>query len=122
MLALGAATAAVAAGELDFFTLLSGSKQFHHAQGESEYDRQGATRELEVTVTGISRLAGKQVTVYVSGKRVGTMRVSTRGRAHREWSTAHRQSVPLAGTGSTVRVRTSGGTLIVSGTYHHDRG
>jgi hypothetical protein len=79
-------------------------------------------REVEVTVSGIRRLAGRRVTVYVNGRKVGTMRVSSTGRAHRDWSTSHGQSVPSATAGSTVKIRTTGGTLIASGRYRLDTG
>ena len=119
--AVGVAVPAQAAVETDFFTFLRASDHFAGARGNSEYEREGAGREVEVTVTGITSLAGRRVSVRVNGHKVGTMRVSSRGRAHREWSTAHGQSVPSASAGSPVRVRTAGGTLIVTGTYKLDR-
>jgi len=120
VIALAAATAApaLAAAETDYVASLRQAAQYPSARGHSEYDREGTKREVEVTVSGIRRLAGRRVAVYVSGTKVGTMRVSSVGRAHREWSTSHGQSVPSAGAGSTVKVRTSGGTLIASGRYH----
>jgi hypothetical protein len=117
VLAVGVAVPAQAAVETDFFTFLRASDHFPGARGNSEYERQGTGREVEVTVTRIASLAGRRVSVRVNGHKVGTMRVSSRGRAHREWSTAHGQSVPSASAGSPVRVRTAGGTLIVSGRY-----
>lgn len=120
VLILGAATSATAAAETDFFTWLSGSHHYPRAHGNSEYELEGSRREAEVTVTGIRGLAGKRVTVNVNGQKLGRILVSSRGRAHREWSTAHGQSVPRAGTGSPVRVRTAGGTLIVSGRYQRE--
>ncbi|MGZ6697332.1 MAG: hypothetical protein ACXVFL_17045, partial [Solirubrobacteraceae bacterium] len=108
---------AQAATETDYFTFLHASSHYPTAQGDSEFEREGTRREVEVTVTGIRRLAGQRVVVYVSGHRVGTMLVSSRGRAHRDWSTAHGQSVPSAGTGSRVQVRAAGGGLIASGKY-----
>ena len=50
------------------------------------------------------------------------MLVSSGGRAHRDWSTSHGQSVPSAHAGSRVLVRTAGGTLIASGTSRLDTG
>lgn len=61
-------------------------------------------------------------TDYSSGSKVGTMRVSSAGRAHREWSTDRGQAVPGATARSTVKVRTGGGTLIASGRYRLDTG
>jgi hypothetical protein len=121
ILAAGLASPAAApAAEADYFTYLTASSDFSGARGDSEYEREGTKREVEVTVSGISRLAGQRVGVYVDGRKVGTMRVSTRGRAHREWSTSHGRSVPSARAGSSLRVRTAGGTLIASGTDRLD--
>ena len=123
VIALAAALSAPAqaAFETDYVTGLKAASQYPSARGDSQYDREGTKREVEVTVTGIRRLAGSRVAVSVSGTRVGTMRVSSAGRAHREWSTSHGQFVPSAGAGSAVKVRTSGGTLIASGRYRVDR-
>ena len=74
-------------------------RKYSRAHGDSEYDIEGSKREADVAVSGISGLAGKRVTVYINGKRIGTTLVSRRGRAEREWSTARRQYVPLAGSG-----------------------
>lgn len=117
-----AAPAGAAAAETDYFTSLKPASQFAGARGDSEYEREGTKREVEVTVTGIRRLAGHRVTVVVSGRKVGTMLVSSTGRAHRDWSTSRGQSVPSATVGSTVKVRTGGGTLIASGRYRLDTG
>jgi hypothetical protein len=119
-LAAGPAALAQAAAETDYSARLKPALQYPGARGHSEYDREGTKREVDVTVTGISRLAGHRVGVYVSGSKVGTVRVSSAGRAHREWSTDHGQAVPGATAGSTVRIRTGGGTLIAAGRYRPD--
>jgi hypothetical protein len=112
------APAAQAATEVQLFARLHGSASFSRATGSSEYERTTRQRDVEVTVNNIARLAGKRVTVYVNLKKVGTILVSSTGRAHREWSTEHGQSVPFASAGNPVRVRTASGTLVASGTYH----
>jgi hypothetical protein len=122
LLAVGVAAPAQGASERDYFTFLKASSNYPGARGDSEYEREGARREVEVTVTGISPLAGQRVTVYLNRHKIGTMRVSSRGRAHRDWSTSHHQSVPSAGAGSPVQVRTAGGKLIASGKYKLDVG
>lgn len=117
------ATAAAAATSSDpeFFATLHGSSAFPNTRGHSEYERTTHRREVEVTVNNAPRrLRGHLVTVFVNGKRVGTMRVNSAGHAEREWSTARGQFVPFAGSGSPVRVRTAGGTLVVSGIYHRE--
>jgi hypothetical protein len=54
--------------------------------------------------------------VFVNGNKLAT-RVVRFGAISVERSTELRQSVPRITKGSTVRVRTLGGTLIVSGTF-----
>lgn len=115
-----APAARAAAAEIDYFAWLNASRRFAGARGNSEYDIQGGRREADVELLGIGRLAGKRVTVYIAGKKIGTMLVSRRGRAEREWSTARGQFVPVAGAGSQVRVRGANGTLIASGRYHRE--
>ena len=121
ILGTGLAVPTQAAADTDFFSYLRAASQYASARGDSEYEREGARREVEVTVTGIRSLAGKRVTVLVAGRRVGTMVVSSSGRAHRQWKTANQQSVPFAGAGSAVQVRTAGGKLIASGRYERER-
>ena len=121
-LAVGMAAPVQAASEIDYFTHLMPASQYPGARGDSEYEREGNKREVEVTVTGIRQLAGRRVAVSINGRKVGTMLVSSTGRAHRDWSTSHGESVPSARAGSTVKVRTSGGTLIASGRYRLDTG
>jgi hypothetical protein len=110
------APAAIAA-EVDLRTRLQGSAAFTKANGFSEYDRSPRDREIEVTVRDIGGLAGRNVVVFVHGTKVGAMRVSSAGVAHREWDTEHGQSVPVASAGDVVTVRTVGGTLVASGKY-----
>ena len=119
LLGLGAASA-VASTHVELHASLSGAKSFPHAHGSSTFERKGSVRDVDVTVSGITRLAGKRVTVFVAGKKVGKMLVSAGGTAHRDFSTEDGQAIPLATAGSKVRVRTSSGTLIASGTYQRD--
>jgi hypothetical protein len=119
LLGLGAASA-VASSHVELHASLSGAKSFPQAHGSSTFERRGSARDVDATVSGITRLQGKQVTVFVAGKKVGKMVVSTGGTAHRDFSTEDGQAVPLATAGSKVQVRTASGTLIASGTYHRD--
>ena len=111
----------VTAAEVDLVAGLDGSSSYSAATGRSEYESDSSGREVEVTVTHISRLAGKRVTVFVSGRKVGTMLVSSTGRAHREWDTEDGQFVPVTSVGDTVKVRTAVGVLVASGRYHVER-
>jgi hypothetical protein len=106
-----------AAVEVDLHTRLQGGAAFPRATGHSEYDRSSTEREVEVTVANIGSLAGHNVNVFVSGHKVGSMRVSIAGVAHREWDTERGQSVPFASAGNYVKVRTTGGKLVASGRY-----
>ena len=117
---LGAASA-VADTHVELHASLSGSKAFPHARGSSTFERKGGARDVDVTVSGIARLSGKRVTVFVAGKKVGRVLVSPGGTAHRDFSTADGEFVPFASAGSRVRVTTSRGKLVASGTYHRDR-
>jgi hypothetical protein len=119
LLALGAGSA-VADTHVELHASLSGSKAFPGAHGSSTFERKGDMRDVDVTVSGISRLAGHRVTVFVAGKKVGRMLVSAGGTAHRDFSTEDGQAVPLATAGSKIRVRTAKGTLVASGTYHRN--
>lgn len=113
-----AVPAGAATSEVDFHARLHGTSAFPSAFGHSEYGRTARHRDVEVTVNNLpARLRGHRVTVFVSGRRVGTMLVNRAGHASREWKTEHGQFVPFARAGSLCRVRTSAGTLIVSGRY-----
>jgi hypothetical protein len=94
---LAGTASATAAEDTDYFAWLHGSARYPSAHGSSEYERDGVAREVEVTIRGISQLAGKRITVFVNRTRVGTMRVSPRGRAHKQWKTERGQAVPKGG-------------------------
>lgn len=113
------AVQAGAATEVDLFARLHGSTAYPHGTGYSSYERSSTEREVEVAASNLpSRLYGRTLYVYANYKKVGTMKVSYTGRAHREWSTEHGQYVPYASAGDPVRVRTYYGTLVVSGWYY----
>jgi hypothetical protein len=117
LLTLGVGSA-IAATHVELFASLHGSKAFPQAHGSSTYDRNGTRRDVKVTVLGVKSLAGKKVTVFVAGKKVGKILVSAGGTATREFSTERGQKVPVASAGSKIKVRTASGTLVASGTYH----
>jgi predicted PilT family ATPase len=119
-IALAVAVPAAQAVEVDLHALLHGTAAFPNARGSSEYERGNGQRDVEVTVTGIRTLAGRQVTFFVAGTKIGTARVSSLGRVHIERDTEHGQSVPKASAGNGVSARTAGGTVIARGIYHRD--
>jgi hypothetical protein len=108
---------AAQAVEVGLHARLRGSSAFPKGSGFSEYERDSRGREVEVTVRNIRLLAGKRVTVYVAGRKVGTILVRSTGVAHREWDTEHGDRIPLASAGDRVKVRTAGGKLVASGKY-----
>jgi hypothetical protein len=117
--AAGATASVSAAADPEFYAAMHGSSAFPNARGHSEYERTSTQREVDVTLNNApNRIRRHNVVVFVNRKRVGTMWVNRFGHAEREWSTEHRQYVPWAGSGSPVRVRTTGGTLVISGYYH----
>ncbi|HEX6932323.1 MAG TPA: hypothetical protein VF162_09285 [Streptosporangiaceae bacterium] len=123
VLAPTVSASAASRSDLEFNARLHGTAAFSHARGHSEYDRSARHREVEVTVNNLpARLRGHRVTVFVSGKKVGTMLVNKAGHASREWKTERGQHVPFARAGSLCRVRTSSGGLIVSGRYVRESG
>jgi FlaG/FlaF family flagellin (archaellin) len=117
MLMVGMASA-LAATHVELFASLHGSKAFPQAHGSSTYERTGTSRDVKVTVQSIKSLAGKKVTLYVAGKKVGKILVTAGGTATGEFSTAQGDKVPFSSAGSRVKVRTASGTLVASGTYH----
>jgi len=96
---------------------LKPSVSFPNASGKAVYKVNGSERELEVDLQGIRALAGKRVNVNVNGHLFATPRVNSLGHFTVTHSTSAGQSVPTIKSGSTVRVRTLGGTLIAGGTF-----
>ena len=60
---------------------------------------------------------GKHVNVNVNGSRLASPLVSSLGHFSVNRNTGAGQHVPTIKAGSTVRIRTLGGTLIASGTF-----
>jgi hypothetical protein len=96
---------------------LHGSSSFPNATGSAVSKVSSEERELDVEVQHIAVLAGKHVNVFVNGNKWASPVVSSLGRIHVDRSTQRGQTVPRISAGSTVRVRTLGGTLIASGTF-----
>jgi hypothetical protein len=112
ILATGVAVAAV-----NWTIALKPGPVYPTATGNSQYQSQGAQRELQVEVDHLKTLAGKKVNVFVNGSRWASPIVSSLGVAQVDRNTDRGQSVPSVAHGSTVRIRTLGGTLIAAGTY-----
>ena len=96
---------------------LHGSVSFPAATGQATSKTSAEERELEVEVQHVRALAGKRVNVFVNGIKWASPRVSSLGAFNVQRSTARGQRVPRITSGSPVRVRTLGGTLIASGRF-----
>ena len=96
---------------------LHGSVSFPNATGKAVYKVGGGERELQIEVEHIVVLRGRHVNVFVNGNKIASPVVGSLGKIHVERNTDRGQSVPNITSGSTVRVRTLGGTLIAGGTF-----
>lgn len=93
---------------------LHGSSAYPNARGHADYDSgMMGGRHFDLDMWNLSGLAGRTLTVSAGSQRLGTTRVGRGGRCHFE---RFGGGVPRLTSGSTVRVRTSGGTLVASGT------
>ena len=112
-----AAPAASAKGGVTRTVALKGSISFPGATGKATSKVNGGERELEIDLQHIRALAGKHVNVNVNGSRLASPLVSSLGHFTVNRNTGAGQHVPVIKAGSTVRIRTLGGTLIASGTF-----
>lgn len=93
------------------------STAYPTARGTAQYQRQPGQREIQLEVEHIRSLAGQRVVISVNGATLGTARVSSRGVAELDRNTERGQRVPTIHAGTTLKVQTSGGAMIVSGTF-----
>jgi hypothetical protein len=112
-----APTASAKGGGTTTTISLKGSISFPGATGKAVSKVSGSERELEVDVQHIRALAGKRVIVNVNGHRLAKPLVNRLGHFTVNRNTGNGQTVPTIKKGSTVRVRTLGGTLIAGGTF-----
>jgi hypothetical protein len=96
---------------------LKPSKSFPAARGTAKFESKPGERELHVEVEHIRRLAGKRVVFFVGGVKVASAKVNRLGAAEINRNSERGQLVPRVRAGTKVRVRTTGGTLIVSGSF-----
>ena len=93
---------------------MKSAKAFPAAKGAATFKATPGERELEAEVEHLRRLAGKTVTFYVAGTKLGSDRVGALGAAH----IARRNgAVPAVQAGTVVSVKTAGGFLIVKGSF-----
>ena len=85
--------------------------------GSAQYQSQPGHRELQVEVDHIRSLAGKHVSVYVGGSKIGSARVNGRGVAELVRNSELAQHVPQVRAGTSVMVQTGAAVTIVSGAF-----
>ena len=115
------APAAYASGSGTTRTIaLHGSVSFPGRERQGRLQGQGErARAADRGRARASALAGKHVNVFVNGNKLTSPVVNSLGVAinvNRNTDARHSPSPP-SGRGSTVRVRTLGGTMIASGTF-----
>lgn len=115
--ALFASFAPAASASVNRQIALHGSTSFPNATGSAQYQASNGQRELQVEVEHIAVLAGKRVNVFVNGSKWASPMVSSLGKIDVNRNTELGQSVPTITSGSKVRVRTLGGTLIAGGAF-----
>ena len=115
-LSLAVATAPALASSTHLGAHLYGSKAYSSVDGHASYSACCGYREFDAGLWGAGKLAGKTLTVYAGGHKVGTMRVRSDGTCHLHHDTRNGQSVPKLASGATVAVKTGSGALVASGT------
>jgi hypothetical protein len=93
---------------------LKSAKAFPAAKGSATFKAKAGERQLEAEVEHVRRLAGRTVTFYMAGKKLGSAKVGALGAAHIE---RRNSAVPAVGPGTAVSVKTAGGILIVRGSF-----
>jgi hypothetical protein len=111
--ALAGATTSVANWQVP----LKGSPVHPRANGSAQYQAQPGQREIQVEVQHVRSLAGRTVVFSAAGTLLGSAKISPRGQADITRNSELGQKVPAIGHGSAVTVRTTKGTLIVSGRF-----
>ena len=114
---VAAPVAALGASTVNWQIPLKPSAAYRTANGSAQYQSQPGQREVQVEVQHVRSLAGHRVVFSAAGKSLGSARVSRRGQADITRNTERHQRVPSIAHGSRVTVRTTSGTLIVSGRF-----
>ena len=96
---------------------LKSAKAFPAAKGTAKFKSTAEERELQVEVEHVRRLAGKRVVFVVGGKQIGTRKVNRFGAAEINRNSQRGQFVPAVAAGTTVKVKTAAGALIVRGSF-----
>ncbi len=95
---------------------LKGSAAFPAVTGSAKFSIDNGVRQLEAEIQHAQPLAGTNVRIRVKGVLVGTVKVSSLGRARLNRSGA---GVPAVTTGSAIGVRrASNNALVASGRFN----
>ncbi|MFQ5679193.1 MAG: hypothetical protein ACE5HP_07010 [Gemmatimonadota bacterium] len=94
---------------------LSGSAAFPKADGKARFRDRGGEQQLEVEVE--DGPPNTDVDFFVGGNLIGSGQTDAFGDASIRLNSDEGDAVPAVGPGTSVAVKTAGGTLIVSGTF-----
>jgi hypothetical protein len=108
--------AAQAQGTSITATLKAGTA-FPAVTGKAKFTHEAGKRELEVQIEHARPLAGKRLTVFVAGTKVGTMVVGKLGNANLNRATERGQTVPRVTAGTGVSVHTAAGVVVAKGKF-----
>jgi len=97
--------------------VLKSARVFPAAKGSAKFKATAEERELHVEVEHVRRLAGKRVVFIVGGKQIATKKVNRFGAAEINRNSQRGQFVPAVGAGTSVKVKTAGGALVVKGSF-----
>ena len=96
---------------------LTATSAFPAVSGKATFTREAGKRELEVEIEHARSLRGKRLTVFVAGKRIGTMVVGQLGNARLDRSTQRGQAVPSIAAGTRLSVHTAAGAAVAKGRF-----
>ncbi len=96
---------------------LTGTSAFPAVSGKATFSRENGRRELEVEVEHARALKGTRLTLFVAGRRIGTMVVGRLGNARLDRSTQRGQAVPKITAGTRLSVHTAAGTTVAKGRF-----
>jgi hypothetical protein len=96
---------------------LQGSNAYPNAKGSAKYRNRGGEQEFQVEVENVKQLAGQKLIVFVSGKKVGTLKINDLGAGRLNLNSTQGDRVPRIESGSKVQVKTGAGVLVVSGKF-----
>jgi hypothetical protein len=109
--------AAQAKGGTSITATLKAGTAFPAVTGKAKFTHEAGKRELEVQIEHARPLAGKRLTVFVGGTKVGTMLVGKLGNANLNRATERGQTVPRVTAGTGVSVHTAAGVVVAKGKF-----